>query len=100
MPDLLDPAKARQFVDSFRESVMTSGTRCAITGEGRHWCFNQGAGPGVQTCQIVPPQHFHVYPAFGGIEDPNQHLVQAWHDTWSQDNGLLLMSDIRELFDE
>ncbi|KAJ4005537.1 hypothetical protein NW752_002370 [Fusarium irregulare] len=62
MPDLLDPTKARVIVDSFREAARSSATRCAITGEGRHWCFNQGAGPGVQTCHIVPPQHFHVYP--------------------------------------
>ncbi|RBR26419.1 uncharacterized protein FIESC28_00824 [Fusarium coffeatum] len=100
VPDLLDPTKAREIVDSFREGVMLSARRCAITGEGRHWCFNQGVGPGVQTCHIVPPQHFHVYPTGVDTEDTKRHLVQAWCDTWSQDNGLLLRRDIRELFDE
>ncbi|KAJ4117498.1 hypothetical protein NW768_010861 [Fusarium equiseti] len=96
---LVDRAKVREITDSFSTNVMVSIKLCAVTGSGRRWCTGQRIGPSLEVCQIVPSQHFHVYPTGDNSQDMGRRLVQAWHDIWDFKNGFLLRSDIRELFD-
>ena len=96
--ELIDPARARQIMNSFPANVMVSTKLCAITGSGRHWCPGARIGPSLPVCQIVPSQRFHMYPTGNNSQDTGQRPVQAWHDIWDPQNGLLLGSDIRGLF--
>ncbi|KAF5023173.1 hypothetical protein F66182_4770 [Fusarium sp. NRRL 66182] len=93
---------ARQIMAQFRSSCFVMAGRCAVSGKGRSWCINPTVGPGLQACHIIPQQHYHLYPDLRGdqtTETCGRRLVEAWMQTWSATNGLLLMSHLHEAFD-
>lgn len=52
----------------------------------------------------APQQHYHVYPVPTAFDTNSgrytpRHLRDAWDDTWSPENGILLLSHLHELFD-
>lgn len=64
--------------------------------------------PALQACHIIPQQHYHLYPdnRYQGLADDGddvelspERLKQAWTNTWSNRNAILLMSHLHELFD-
>ncbi|RGP69184.1 hypothetical protein FLONG3_7820 [Fusarium longipes] len=103
----LSPDDARQTIETFRHNCLIHADRCAISGKGQSWCITPSVGPGLQACHVVPQQHFHLYPTHNRknvgsdneVEISNEGLSQAWTDTWSSKNGILLMNDIRQLFE-
>ncbi|OAA65096.1 hypothetical protein LEL_10543 [Akanthomyces lecanii RCEF 1005] len=107
----IDMDEARRAVNDFRMACVNRATNpcCAVSGDGAPWCPGQPIGPGVQACHIVPQQHYHLYPvtnsappAFegdGSIEDSPRRLREAWQNTWSSDNGILLIKHIHDFFD-
>ncbi|OBS16238.1 hypothetical protein FPOA_13042 [Fusarium poae] len=100
--DEINHESARQIMTQFRSSCLVMAGRCAVSGKGRSWCINPTVGPGLQACHIIPQQHYHLYPDSRGdqsTETCSRRLVEAWMQTWSATNGLLLMSHLHEAFD-
>ncbi|KAF4948333.1 hypothetical protein FSARC_13774 [Fusarium sarcochroum] len=104
----IDADTARQTIESFRKNCLIDSDRCAISGKGRSWYTTPAIGPALQACHIVPQQHYHIYPdalfqtrADEGddVEFSSERLRQAWTNTWSSENGILLKNDLHELFD-
>ncbi|KAF5027346.1 hypothetical protein F66182_547 [Fusarium sp. NRRL 66182] len=104
----LEPDTARRTVETFRRNCLIDADRCAISGKGHSWCITPAIGPALQACHIIPQQHYHLYPdrRFQTLTDEGddvefsaERLRQAWTNTWSNQNGILLMSHIHELFD-
>jgi hypothetical protein len=102
----LSPEDARQTIETFHHNCLIHADRCAISGKGQSWCIIPSIGPGLHASHIIPQQHFYLYPRHdqknatdGEVEVNNERLVQAWTDTWSSKNGILLMNDIRQLFE-
>ncbi|CEI39934.1 hypothetical protein FVEN_g2201 [Fusarium venenatum] len=102
----LSPEEARETTETFRHDCLIHADRCAISGKGQSWCIIPSTGPGLHACHIVPQHHFYVYPHHDQkhateteVEIHNERLTQAWKDTWSGKNGILLMNDIRQLFE-
>lgn len=97
----ITPEKARQTIETFRHECLIHTDRCAISGKGQSWCIIPSIGPGLQVCHIIPQQHFYLYPDDQQLdpEDGDQRLTRAWANTWSNKNGILLMNDIRHLFE-
>ncbi|CAF3575162.1 unnamed protein product [Fusarium graminearum] len=102
----LSPEEARQTTETFRHDCLIHADRCAISGRGQSWCIIPSIGPGLHACHIVPQQHFYHYPRHdqsnateAELEIDDERLNQAWKDTWSGKNGMLLMNDIRQLFE-
>lgn len=102
------PEDARKTAESFRRNCLINADSCAVSGEGRSWCISPAVGPALQACHIIPQQHYHLYPdhlyegrADDGddVEFSAERLKQAWTNTWSNRNGILLMSHLHELFD-
>ncbi|POR32471.1 Uncharacterized protein TPAR_07325 [Tolypocladium paradoxum] len=99
---------ATKTIAAFRSSCLVSANRCAVSGKGESWCISPAIGPALQACHIVPQQHYHVYPGTddpdndvgGSTEDSPRYLQEAWQQTWSPKNGILLMSHFHELFDQ
>ncbi|KAK7414161.1 hypothetical protein QQX98_006947 [Neonectria punicea] len=99
---------ATKTIAAFRSSCLVSASRCAVSGKGESWCNSPTIGPALQACHIVPQQHYHVYPGIdipdddvdGNSEGSPRHLQEAWQQTWSPKNGILLMSHFHELFDQ
>ncbi|EGU84551.1 hypothetical protein FOPG_17208 [Fusarium oxysporum f. sp. conglutinans race 2 54008] len=104
----LQPDAARKTVETFRRNCLIDADRCAISGKGHSWCITPAIGPALQACHIIPQQHYHLYPDHhfqtladegDDVEFSAERLRQAWTNTWSNRNGILLMSHIHELFD-
>ncbi|ATY59346.1 hypothetical protein A9K55_003662 [Cordyceps militaris] len=105
----IDLDEARRVENEFRMACINWSSCCAISGDGRPWCFGQPIGPGIQACHIVPQQHYHLYPVKNSttlasegdraIEDSPRGLREAWEHTWSPANGILLMKHIHDFFD-
>ncbi|KAI3335382.1 hypothetical protein F4824DRAFT_511001 [Ustulina deusta] len=103
----IDVNKAKRVINDFRSSCLNRATCCAISGEGEPWCPGPPIGPGVQACHIVPQHHYHLYPSVGGqyddedrpVEESPRRLQEAWQNTWSPRNGILLMKHLHEFFD-
>ncbi|KAM3509776.1 hypothetical protein MY11210_006179 [Beauveria gryllotalpidicola] len=100
----IDMDSAKKQVSYFRMACIAQATCCAVSGDGEPWSSIQPIGPGVQACHIVPQQHFHLYPmnddnGDGTLDDSARRLCQAWHMTWSADNGILLMKHLHDFFD-
>ncbi|KAI0399511.1 hypothetical protein F4802DRAFT_589077 [Xylaria palmicola] len=103
----IDVNEAKRVINDFRSSCLNRATCCAISGEGEPWCPGPPIGPGVQACHIVPQQHYHLYPSTGGqhcdedspVEESSRRLQEAWQNTWSPRNGILLMKHLHEFFD-
>ncbi|KAF5227548.1 hypothetical protein FANTH_14741 [Fusarium anthophilum] len=93
---------ARQIMAQFRASCLVMANRCAISGKGRSWCMTPAVGPGLQACHIISQQHYHLYPGprhDQTTEFSGRRLREAWMQTWSATNGLLLLSHLHEAFD-
>ncbi|KAJ2995682.1 hypothetical protein NUW58_g1202 [Xylaria curta] len=103
----IDVNEAKRVINDFRSSCLNRATCCAVSGEGEPWCPGPPIGPGVQACHIVPQQHYHLYPSIGGqhcdedspVEESSRRLQEAWQNTWSPRNGILLMKHLHEFFD-
>ncbi|EGX95725.1 hypothetical protein CCM_00379 [Cordyceps militaris CM01] len=100
----IDMDSAKKQISHFRMACIAQATCCAVSGDGEPWSSIQPIGPGVHACHIVPQQHFHLYPmendnGDGTLEDSARRLCQAWHMTWSADNGILLMKHLHDFFD-
>ncbi|RBR18915.1 uncharacterized protein FIESC28_05837 [Fusarium coffeatum] len=97
----ITPEKARQTIETFRHECLIHTDRCAISGKGQSWCIIPSIGPGLQVCHIIPQQHFYLYPDDQQLntQDGDEKLTRAWANTWSNKNGILLMNDIRQLFE-
>ena len=95
------PEKARQTIETFRHECLIHTDRCAISGKGQSWCIIPSIGPGLQVCHIIPQQQFYLYPDDQQLDtdDGDERLNRAWANTWSNKNGILLMNDIRHLFE-
>ncbi|KAK1761710.1 hypothetical protein QBC33DRAFT_604003 [Phialemonium atrogriseum] len=99
------PDLARQTIAAFRSSCLVAARQCAVSGKGQSWCSNPAAGPALQTCHIIPQEHYHLYPDVDTEDDDNNieyglcRLRTAWQRTWSADNSILLLSHLHELFD-
>ncbi|KAI1120151.1 hypothetical protein F5Y10DRAFT_259000 [Nemania abortiva] len=95
---------AGTFADSFRAACLTKATCCAVSRQGESWCPGLPISPGIQACHIVPEIHYHLYPGSRNdgdttIEACLRRLQEAWENTWSPDNGILLRKDLHVLFD-
>ncbi|RSL83476.1 hypothetical protein CEP52_016709 [Fusarium oligoseptatum] len=108
-PDMpITPEKARKTMDIFRASCLTAAVQCAVSARGRSWCPAPSFGPALQACHIVPQQHYHVYPDPDGLSDladtdvfySSSRLEEAWRNTWSADNGILLLCHLHDSFDQ
>ncbi|KAM0293638.1 hypothetical protein ACHAPM_011604 [Fusarium culmorum] len=100
--DEINHEYARQIMTQFRSSCLVMASRCAVSGKGRSWCMTPAVGPGLQACHIIPQQHYHLYPDSRdgqSSELSRRRLRDAWMQTWSATNGLLLMSHLHEAFD-
>ncbi|KAM3431649.1 hypothetical protein NHJ13734_007201 [Beauveria thailandica] len=100
----IDLDAANKKVNEFRMACIAQATCCAVSGDGEPWSLIQHIGPGVQACHIVPQQHYHLYPmehddGNDASQDSARRLCQAWHMTWSADNGILLMKHLHDFFD-
>ncbi|RGP74086.1 hypothetical protein FSPOR_1781 [Fusarium sporotrichioides] len=102
----LSAEEARETAETFRHDCLIHADRCAISGKGQSWCIIPSTGPGLHACHIVPQHHFYVYPRHdqktateAEVEIDDERLDQAWAETWSGKNGILLMNDIRQLFE-
>ncbi|RMZ75069.1 hypothetical protein DV738_g5673, partial [Chaetothyriales sp. CBS 135597] len=108
-PDMpITPEEARKTMDIFRASCLTAAVQCAVSARGRSWCPAPSFGPALQACHIVPQQHYHVYPDPDGLSDlaeadvfySSTRLKEAWRNTWSADNGILLLCHLHDSFDQ
>ncbi|RXG50445.1 hypothetical protein VDGE_04822 [Verticillium dahliae] len=108
-PDMsITPEQARKTMDIFRASCLTAAVQCAVSARGRSWCPAPSFGPALQACHIVPQQHYHVYPDPDGLSDlaetdvfySSSRLEEAWKNTWSADNGILLLCHLHDSFDQ
>jgi hypothetical protein len=91
---------AERIKEDFLSLILAYSDRCAISGLGQSWCFTLAIGPALQPCQIIPQNHYHLYPATlqaGG--DPNAETHHMRAQSWSAPNGILLMSHLREAFE-
>ncbi|KAI1287737.1 hypothetical protein F5Y03DRAFT_114280 [Xylaria venustula] len=103
----IDVTEAKRVINDFRSSCLKRATCCAVSGEGEPWCLGPPIGPGVQACHIVPQHHYHLYPIVGGqyndeetpVEESPRRLQEAWQNTWSPRNGILLMKHLHKFFD-
>ncbi|KAF4979687.1 hypothetical protein FZEAL_4146 [Fusarium zealandicum] len=98
----VNPEHARKTISQFRAACLVGAGRCAVSGKGKSWCISPAIGPALQACHIVPQQHYHLYPDPCDSENNEQSLERlrnAWVQTWSASNGILLMSHLHELFD-
>ncbi|KAM5344069.1 hypothetical protein ACJ41O_012606 [Fusarium nematophilum] len=101
--------RAKNTMVSFRNSCLTSGKQCAVTGMGRSWCDSPTIGPALQACHIVSQLQYHTYPdpeadanetQDGGERASPRRLEQAWERTWAPENGILLFSHLHDMFDQ
>ncbi|RSL53478.1 hypothetical protein CEP54_010348 [Fusarium duplospermum] len=108
-PDMpITAEEARKTMDIFRASCLTAAVQCAVSARGRSWCPAPSFGPALQACHIVPQQHYHVYPDPDGLSDltdadvfySSRRLEEAWRNTWSADNGILLLCHLHNSFDQ
>ncbi|KAJ4161692.1 uncharacterized protein LMH87_007716 [Akanthomyces muscarius] len=98
----IDMDAAKRKVNEFRMACISQANCCAVSGDGEPWNPIQPIGPGVQACHIVPQQHYPFYPmpeTDDAAQDSARRHCQAWHYTWSPDNGILLMKHLHDLFD-
>lgn len=107
----IDITEAKRVMSEFRMACLNQATCCAVSGDGEPWCPGQPLGPGIQACHIIPQRHYHLYPvtnttieAFASsshqaIQASPRRLREAWQNTWSPHNGILLMKHIHEFFD-
>ncbi|RMD41502.1 hypothetical protein DV735_g3630, partial [Chaetothyriales sp. CBS 134920] len=108
-PDMpITPEEARKTIDIFRASCLTAAVQCAVSARGRSWCPAPSFGPALQACHIVPQQHYHVYPDPDRLSDlaeadifySSSRLEEAWRNTWSADNGILLLCHLHDSFNQ
>ncbi|KAI0100811.1 hypothetical protein GGR51DRAFT_531764 [Nemania sp. FL0031] len=96
---------ARKVAKSFQAACLTKATCCVVSRRGESWCPGLFISPGIQACHIVPQMHYHLYPSsendsdVTAIEASSRRLKEAWDNTWSPENGILLRKDLHELFD-
>ncbi|KAI0812963.1 hypothetical protein GGR55DRAFT_687851 [Xylaria sp. FL0064] len=104
----IDVIEAKRVINDFRSACLNRATCCAVSGEGEPWCPGPPIGPGVQACHIVPQHHYHLYPLIGSqynddedgpVEESPRRLQEAWQNTWSPRNGILLLKHLHEFFD-
>ena len=86
---VIPAATGRSIIRSFRSSVISPTSVCAISGTGRSW-IDALPGTGLEAAHIVPQAHWSVYPISGApwlankelsIED-RPELEVAWRRTW------------------
>lgn len=86
---VIPAATGRSIIRSFRPSVISATSICAISGTGRSWT-EALPGTGLEAAHIVPQAHWSVYPISGAprlanrelsIED-RPELEMAWRRTW------------------
>lgn len=79
----------RSIIRSFRPSVISATSVCAISGTGRSW-IDALPGTGLEAAHIVPQAHWSVYPISDApwlanreltVED-RPELEMAWRRTW------------------
>ncbi len=107
----IEITEAKRVMCEFRMACLNQATCCAVSGDGEPWCPGQPIGPGIQACHIIPQRHYHLYPvrntttgalassSHQAIQDSPRRLREAWQNTWSPHNGILLMKHIYEFFD-
>ncbi|KAI3397061.1 hypothetical protein diail_11297 [Diaporthe ilicicola] len=94
---------AEEAMKSFHSLSSTSGRCCAISGLGRFAPENSKLAwpdPGLTLSQIIPPQHFEVYPVeTSGIDGKDDELAEKWRMTWDpRENGIALLDHFHALW--
>lgn len=86
---VIPAATGRSIIRSFRPSVISATSVCAISGTGKSW-IDALPGTGLEAAHIVPQVHWSVYPTtdaprLANREPSNEdrpQLEMAWRRTW------------------
>ncbi|KUI69870.1 hypothetical protein VM1G_04948 [Cytospora mali] len=92
---------ARQYLSNFRDTVLSWGTVCSISGTGRTPGFNREQ-PGIEAAYIIPRTQWPTTPnRFGNLGNPDSEIDrhEAWRLCNSQENGLPLMNYVHYFYD-
>lgn len=111
-PPTIDTDVARRIMNEFRGMASIMSSSCAISGLGRQF-RGCPVRPSLQACHIVSQLQYNLYPlSKDDLDDlqlattataaavPQDRLQQQWIRTWSISNSIMLMSHLREAFDQ